>query len=530
MPKLNEILKQPEGRRLEFKASLPGNTGLAKTIIAFANDAGGELYLGIQDSPREVVGIDEERLIELEEKISSIIHDQCAPVILPEILFQNHNGRYVIVIKIHKGNSPPYFLKSKGMDTGTFIRVGSTNRQASSEIIAELERQKQNISFDSELVFQKTVDEINLQTFEELFFEKTGEKLTRQILSKLELFKNEQGKELPTHALILLSDDKLRKQLFPYAKMECARFKGSTPGNFIDQKSIDSSIGLQAEQAYQFVLRHISQGSTDYTGVYRNDRWEYPVIAIREVIRNAIIHRDYSLTGKDIKIAIFDDKIEITSPGKLMPSVDFSDMESGQSDIRNKTLAPVFKRLGIIEQWGNGLKLIKEELQKYPEIQLSWKEPGIAFRVTFVRKNYQQSDESQPELQQEFKEELSALGTKLGLSWDQVGIKSGSSQDQAGTKWALSRRQVGIKSKPSWDQVVQILDFCKKPQFVQEIMKQIKWSNRTKFRNKFINPLLDTAFIQMTIPDKPNSSKQQYQITERGEAFLQFLSQNSKDL
>ncbi|MFO7790672.1 MAG: ATP-binding protein [Bacteroidales bacterium] len=172
----------------------------------------------------------------------------------------------------------------------------------------------------------------------------------------------------------------MRKQLFPYAKIECARFKGTVPGNFIDQKSVDVNVALQAEQAYQFILRHISQGSSDYTGVYRNDRWEYPIIAIREVIRNAVIHRDYSLSGKDIKIAIFDDKIEITSPGKLMPSVDYSDMDSGQSDIRNKILAPVFKKLGIIEQWGNGLKLIAEELQTYPEIELSWKEPGLAFR------------------------------------------------------------------------------------------------------------------------------------------------------
>jgi predicted HTH transcriptional regulator len=125
------------------------------------------------------------------------------------------------------------------------------------------------------------------------------------------------------------------------------------------------------------VLRHISEGTTDYTGVYRNDRWEYPIIAIREVIRNAVIHRDYSLTGKDIKIAIFDDKVEITSPGKLMPTVDFSDMESGQSDIRNKLLAPVFKRLGIIEQWGNGLRIIAEELQPYPEIAFSWNEPEL---------------------------------------------------------------------------------------------------------------------------------------------------------
>ncbi|KUJ95354.1 MAG: Restriction modification system DNA specificity domain [Desulfonauticus sp. 38_4375] len=146
-------------------------------------------------------------------------------------------------------------------------------------------------------------------------------------------------------------------------------------------------MSFQAEEAYKFVLRHISQGSI-YEGVYRKDRWEYPVIAIREAIRNAVIHRDYSLSGKDIKIAIFDDKIEITSPGKLMPTIDFDDMESGQSDIRNKVLASVFKKLGIIEQWGNGLRLIAEELRKYPEIKFEWSEPGISFRITFRKINY----------------------------------------------------------------------------------------------------------------------------------------------
>lgn len=320
------------------------------------------------------------------------------------------------------GSTPPYYLKNKGIENGTYIRVGSTNRQASPEIIAELVRQKQNISFDSELVFRKTAGEVNLKSFKDLFREKTNEPLTNQVLYKLELIKSEQSKVLPTNALVLLSDDEIRKQLFPYAKIECARFKGTVPGNFVDQKTIDVNVGLQAEQAYQFVLRHISQGTADYTGVYRNDRWEYPIIAIREVIRNAVIHRDYSLLGKDIKIAIFDDKIEVTSPGKLMPSVDFSDMESGQSDIRNKTLAPIFKRLGIIEQWGNGLKLIKEELQLYPEIDFTWKEPGIAFRITFSHKNFKQ-----PELQHDFKYELNAVEIKLGPSRDQVGTKLGPS-------------------------------------------------------------------------------------------------------
>jgi len=388
MNKLPEILKQPEGRKLEFKETLPANTDLIKTVLAFANDAGGELYIGIRDSPREVTGINEDELIPLEEKISNIIHDCCEPVILPEISFLTHDNKHIIKTIIYKGSNPTYHLKGKSIEESTYIRVGSTNRLASPEIIAELERRKRNISFDSELSYLKTADEINLKSFKDFFREKTGDELTAQVMQKLELYQTEQGKKLPTHALILLSDDELRKQLFSFAKIECARFKGTIPGNFIDQKTIDVNIPLQPEQAYQFVLRHISEGSADYTGVYRNDRWEYPVIAIREVIRNAVIHRDYSLTGKDIKIAVFDDKIEITSPGKLLPTVDFNDMEAGQSDIRNKILAPVFKRLGIIEQWGNGLRLIAHELQNYPEIALEWKEPGIAFRVTFLKKNY----------------------------------------------------------------------------------------------------------------------------------------------
>lgn len=94
MSKLADILQQPEGRRLEFKRSLPANSELARTIIAFANDAGGEFYLGVKDNPREVTGLDEDELFSLEEKIANLIHDLCEPVILPEISFLQHEGKH----------------------------------------------------------------------------------------------------------------------------------------------------------------------------------------------------------------------------------------------------------------------------------------------------------------------------------------------------------------------------------------------------------------------------------------------------
>lgn len=401
---LKTIIKQPEGRRLEFKEVLPENAELANTIIAFANDAGGELYIGVRNNPREIVGLPEDELTKIEEQISNIIFDRCYPAILPDITFLTEDDKHIIRVTIYRGSTPPYYAKDKGKLKGTYIRVGSSNRLADNEIISELERRKRNISFDSELVMEKPVNELNIDAFKQEYQDKTGETLDIQAQRKLELVKTVSGTEYPTNALVLFSEDTLRNSLFPFAKVECARFKGTTSEEFIDQKSILSNIATQAEEAYNFVLRHINKGAV-VEGVYTVSRWEYPVKAIREAIRNAIVHRDYSLAGKDVKVAVYDDMVEITSPGLLPPSIDYSAMESRQSDARNKIIAPVFKRMGIIDQWGNGLKLMADELKEYPQIEFRWKETGLSFQLQFAKLNYV-SEQEQQELGQELGQEL----------------------------------------------------------------------------------------------------------------------------
>jgi len=476
---LKEIIKQPEGRRLEFKSELPGRADLAKTIIAFANDAGGELYIGIKDDPREIVGLPEESLFAMEEQISNIIFDRCYPAILPEITFITDNDKHLIRVLIYRGSMPPYHLKDKGKLQGTYIRVGSINRQADETIIAELERRKRNISFDSELVMDKLAKDLDINNFKNEYKEKTGEKLDSLTLRKLDLIKDVNGVEYPSNALVLFSDDKLRQSMFHYAKVECARFKGTGSEEFLDQKSIYSNISTQAEEAYNFVLRHINKGAA-VEGVYTVSRWEYPVKAIREVIRNAIVHRDYSLTGKDVKVAVYDDMIEITSPGLLPPSIDYSAMESRQSDARNRIIAPIFKRLGIIDQWGNGLKLIADELKDYPQIGFRWKEVGLSFQVQFVKLDYSETIDNE------------------NLNWEQVGTKSG-----------LSR-----------EQVVFFLNKCLEAHDSNSLADLLGLSNKTKFRDRYIKPLLAMDLLAMTKPDKPTSSHQKYYTTEKGKALL----------
>ena len=479
---IKEILSQPEGRRLEFKAELPVHSDLAKTVVAFANDAGGDLYIGVADDPREVVGLDEDKLMTIEEKVSNIIFDCCYPAILPEIKFISVEDKHLVQVTVFRGSTPPYYLKEKGKLQGTFIRVGSTNRLADETLISELERRKRNISFDSEIIPDKPATELNIDSFKAIFKEKTGEEISEQTLKKLDLVKKMQGVEYPTNALILFSDDPLRTSLFHYAKVECARFKGISSEEFIDQKSITTNIATQAEEAYNFVLRHINKGAT-VEGIYTVSRWEYPVKALREVIRNAVVHRDYSLTGKDVKVAIYDDMVEITSPGLLPPSIDYAAMECRQSDARNKVIAPIFKRLGIIDQWGNGLKLIADEMKEYLNIELRWREVGLSFQVQFVKLDYFKKQERVEQIKQELQQELQ----KTTLYSEVLRCLMNNILSRQGISNALGQKKVSGQL------------------------------------NKVIQKLIAGHLIERTIPDNPNHPAQKFQLTERGRIFLSLL-------
>ena len=112
-------IQQPEGRRLEFKEVMPTKADLAKTIVSFANDAGGELFIGIKNNPREIVGLQYNLLDTIENQISNIVNDQCTPTILPEITFVEEDNKHIIRVYIHKGSKPPYFMSSKGKEKGT---------------------------------------------------------------------------------------------------------------------------------------------------------------------------------------------------------------------------------------------------------------------------------------------------------------------------------------------------------------------------------------------------------------------------
>jgi predicted HTH transcriptional regulator len=275
--------KQPESRRLESKEMLPKGDQLAKTVVAFANGAGGRIVFGVRNQTLEVVGLVEEGLFALEEQISNMLFDRCAPTIIPEIYIQAVEGKHLLVVEIFPGSQKPYYLKSKGKHKGTHIRVGSTNKLATEEILEELERQRRKISYDAVPVYDAPWNELDLGRFRADYEKATGRVLDEDGFKNLGLLRCERNQLQPTHAAVLLSEGPLRKHLFPYAKIECARFKGVESRVFLDQMTVEGPLHATIEPCLGFIKKNIALSSR-IGEIYREDRWEYPLGALREAL------------------------------------------------------------------------------------------------------------------------------------------------------------------------------------------------------------------------------------------------------
>ena len=363
-------IKSGESKTLEFKESLPKNESIAKTAIAFSNTSGGKLIIGVNDK-REIVGIDDSDIFSLQDRIASIIFDSCSPNILPDIYTLNIDNKLILVIEVFRGNLLPYYLKSDGKNNGIYIRVGATNRKADFENIIELERQKRNTSFDEEIYYDKKLDALDLTPLYKRF-EELSKPLNDDKLQNLKLIKTEANTTYPTNALMILLGEHW------HCMVKCARFKGTTMELFIDKKEYSGDIFGILENSMGFVLNHINLRG-EIKGLHRTDTYEIPHSALRETIINALIHRDYINGGRDIKIGIYDDIVNIVSPGSFPHNITSEDIKNGRSEARNKVIANVFKELGLIEQWGSGINRVKAIC-----IDQGLKEPKIEEQNDFV--------------------------------------------------------------------------------------------------------------------------------------------------
>ena len=358
-----------ESKNIEYKVTLPDrNIKYTKTAVAFANGEGGRIVFGIEDQTLRVVGVSDDQVFTIMDAISNAIADSCEPLIIPDISMRDIDGKTVIVAEILPGAQRPYFIKSMGREQGTFVRVAGTTRQADAATIKELLFEGSNRSFDQTICRELTATEDDIAKLCDAMtaVAKSNAKhgaeavkpVTVQQLRSWNVLVERDGELRPTNAYAILAgiNGLIRSVI------QCGVFKGDTKAVFVDRREFEGSPWELIEQAYQYVLRNIHMGAR-FAGVYRQDVYEIPPDAIRELIVNAVVHRSY-IDHSSIQIAIYDNRMEITSPGRLPMGQTLERMKEGYSKIRNEALAAAFAYMGLIEHWGSGIPRIIEEVRE----------------------------------------------------------------------------------------------------------------------------------------------------------------------
>ena len=381
--------EKAETSNIDYKVALEERKPKSwlKSVSAFANSKGGIILFGVDDSTHELEGLDDVQ--QVAEKITEIINARILPLPRYEINSFTEDGKDFLELKIGDGPSTPYYLVIDGRKEA-FIRSGNQSIPAPEHILNNLILKGKNLTFDA-LPTDYKINDLSFTLLAATIKEKTNKKFDEnKDFFSLGLANTE--KEL-TNAGLLLSDQNPLKQ----SKIVCTRWKGLNKGiiaeDAIDDKEYNGSIIALLENADSFIKNN-SKMSWKVVGMERQELEEYPITARREAIVNALIHRDYQILGAEIHIDMFDDRLEITSPGGMFDGSLIQNLEIKNipSMRRNIVIADVFSRLHYMDRRGSGLSRILESyndsIQKPKFISDS-----LSFTVIFPNKGYYKTNE-----------------------------------------------------------------------------------------------------------------------------------------
>lgn len=358
-----------ENSKTEFKREYVDD--IRKTIIAFANGDGGNLYIGIEDDG-SICGVDD--VDDCQLRVISSVRDSIRPDVsmFLAVNVEEIDGKKIINIEVQHGTGYPYYIGSKGLRSeGVFVRRGASTVSASE---AEILKMIKEATGDNYEAARSLNQQLTFEYADKFFKDRKvafadEQKRTLGIISADNTFSN---------LGLLLSD-----QCMPTIKF--AAFEGVSKTIFKDRKEFEGSLFKQLEDAYS-VIQMFNHVKADYVGLDRIDHYDYPTEAIREALLNAIVHREYGFSASTL-INLYDNRLEIITIGGLVKGITKNDIMLGLSVLRNKRLADVFYRLKLIEAYGTGMPKINEcyaDKDFKPEIEIS----DNAFKITLPNLNY----------------------------------------------------------------------------------------------------------------------------------------------
>lgn len=365
---LRERIARWEDLHTEFKEWPVHPDDLAASLVAFANTDGGQLILGVANKDRAIVGIEDQDHVTRD--VDNVAANNCEPpvTVIQEVL---HLGTYeitkaskknsIVVVNIPKGDMRPY-RTNRGVH---YIRTTSGRRHASREELLRLFQATESLYYDETPLPRLTLADLDLDSFER-YLEDTGQ---GELKSDLERLLVNWGLSLGGHptvaGMVLFGRDPQRH--LPFAQINAARFRGADSSvEPSDRKDLTGRLLDVIDQAARFLDLHL-RTPHEIRGFEPEPKPELPKEALREAIVNAVAHRDYTARGP-VRLFIFDDRVEIHTPGKLPNTVTEEGMRVGVHVVRNPRIYARLSDAGLVTRAGTGvrriIRLVKEATGK----------------------------------------------------------------------------------------------------------------------------------------------------------------------
>ena len=364
---IDDLIKLGEGYHLEFKESI--DKSFAKEVCAFANASGGKILLGVTDKGfKKNIVLDNQLHSRIQDTINHI-EPRCHATV------SQVDG--IVMIDVAAGLEKPY-----GCSDGFFIRIGANSQKLTRNEIIQFFQKEGRIRFDelenNKAVFAKDFT----KTLYDNFLEKAGISTaldTNQLLTNLGCMVQENKL---TNAGVLFFCESI-EFLIPHATVTCILYQGTEKLRILDRKDFQRDIAKNIEDAIAFVFKHTNLAYR-IEHIRREEILEFPEVAIREAVVNAVCHRDYFAAGVDTMVEVFKDRVEITNPGGL-PSGLTSKTFGTMSRPRNPTIANLLLRSAFIEKAGTGINRIKDAVKEHGYSKVKFVYDEHHFKVVFIR-------------------------------------------------------------------------------------------------------------------------------------------------
>ncbi len=358
MENLIKLIAKGESQTLEFKESFAQKEKILETICAFANTKGGTVLVGVSDKG-EIIGtvVGKGTL----EKIPQKIKENFDTCVFPSINVEEVEGKNVVAIEVHESHEKPVFFRD-----AAYKRVGKANSKISASEIRKLAKDSGEKVYWDEMICESAapedIDEGKVRWY--LEEREKARNISKEIKMPVRKFMQNIGAmkgDKPTNAGILFFGE-YPQRFFPNARLRVVKFKGTKITHpTLDTANCEGTIWEIVNTAEDFIRKNIRLlGTRTEKSFRREDKFEYPIKALREAILNAMIHRDYGTRG-DVRVFIFDDRIEIINPGIFPEGVT---PENPEHEPRNEVLCIFVYDIGYIEKYGSGIYLMNDLCRK----------------------------------------------------------------------------------------------------------------------------------------------------------------------